>query len=92
MERVYNHEKSIFGSYKIDTSETAKECFDYDSKFWKLGRFIKNEEILKQFEEWLKQNYQMMINLYRFAISWCGQVTNIDNYEFRKYVIAMELV
>jgi hypothetical protein len=35
--------------------------YDYDSRFWKLKRFVKDEEILAEFESWLKNNYLLLV-------------------------------
>ena len=74
-------ENSVFKKYRIDNSEILDECFEFDWDWIKIGNMIKNPDEQIKIKQFLKKNYRLMREWYRYyagsnpwgIIPWIGQ-------------------
>ena len=54
---VFNKQTSVFRNWKDDTQATIKSCLQHDFGYWKVGKFIKDEEEYKECERIIKKYF-----------------------------------
>lgn len=59
----------MFADYKIETKALYKKCFEYDMKYSKIPRFIKDIPELEKVREILLQYYGEIKNSFYSCIS-----------------------
>ena len=62
-------ENSVFAEYKAETKQLYKKCFDYDIKFSKLNRLIRDLDQLDKTSEILIKYYGEIKNMFVTGIA-----------------------
>ena len=73
--------KSVFRDYTHDTTMLLNKCFEFDWEMCKIPRIIKNEGELELVKQYLKSNYKMLREIYKYyaAVSPAGNVFSIGS-------------
>ena len=82
VERKYSHEQSVFANFTHDNAKMIKDCFDNDRQFYKVTRLRYKDEELIECVDYLRQNYHLFLNLYRFVMHNGGEVMTILHNRF----------
>jgi len=84
-EKKFVRATSIFADFKVDNETLLAQCFRHDSRHWKVGRLTRNAEDLELAFEILKENYQLLKDIFQttMATSRYPYVTLLD---FSKFV------
>lgn len=56
-ERKFDHEHSVFKSWKLDNASSTESCLIHDFRYWKGARFCKDPDELKRVEEVIRKNF-----------------------------------
>jgi len=62
IKKNFVRETSVFADYKAETRQLYRKCFDYDMKFSKLSRFVKDIKELEKVSEILLRYYGELKN------------------------------
>ncbi|CDW84855.1 UNKNOWN [Stylonychia lemnae] len=78
--REFIKEKSVFRDCQVDNQNLYKKCFEYDMKFSKIRRFVKDTQDFQDLCQTLLNNYGIIKNQFINAISSSGypQVSWMD--------------
>lgn len=62
----FNWSSSIFGSWKGEEDDFPERCYENDCKLWRLRRIIRDTTDLQKSEQFMKQNYSMVRNMFDY--------------------------
>ncbi|CAK71521.1 unnamed protein product (macronuclear) [Paramecium tetraurelia] len=66
----WNIEESLFKQqFQQDNEEILNECFQFDWNCSKINRFVKNDYEQMKLKEYLRENYQLIKDIYKFYSS-----------------------
>ena len=60
IQRKFVKESSVFAYWITDTPATIAKCFEYDMKFWKCKKFIKDKDDYNDLKKSVKRNYEFI--------------------------------
>lgn len=63
-ERKFDRKNSVFKDWKGDNIKKLQEGFLYEVKFWKVPKFVKDEEEVKEIIEYMKQHIEFLKSLF----------------------------
>lgn len=80
--------KSVFSPYKADDQKLLNSCFEFDWENTKIYKIIKNETELKEVKDYLKKNYALFRETYKYysALAPAGLVFSIGTNTFSDIV------
>ena len=71
----------MFAYWYTDTPATLAKCFEYDMKYWKCRRFIKDTEDFENLKKCVKKNYEFLkANHIALASSSTYPATSINEF------------
>lgn len=81
IKKNFIRENSVFAEYKAESKQLYKKCFEYDMRFSKLTRFVKDIKELEKVSEILLKYYGEMKNQFYSCIA-CSDYPTIQWMDF----------
>ena len=69
VQRTFEHGRSVFRDWKVDTTRGLDETACLDIRQWKVRRFVKDEADYNRVEETIKANFQRIKHLFTVLIA-----------------------
>ncbi|CAD8071605.1 unnamed protein product [Paramecium sonneborni] len=83
----WNIEESLFRQqYQSDSEDILTECFQFDWSCSKINRFVKNDYEQMKLKEYLRENYQLIKDIYKFYSSYGYFVSECFSISFSTYM------
>ena len=81
IQRKFVKESSVFAYWITDTSASLAKCFEYDMRYWKCKRFIKEKDDFENLKKSVKKNYEFLkANHLALASTSCFPATSINDF------------
>ena len=84
-------ETSIFADFRPDNEAIMDQCFQHDSKYWKINRLTKSADELTQTLQIVKENYQMLKDLF-MTVNSNSRYPFINMIDFGRFIQQMKLL
>jgi len=84
LKELWDFNKSVFAQYQYDSEAVLHACFEFDWECSKLSKILKVPEEMEAIKAFLKENYKMMREVYKYyaSISPCNGVFSIGALVF----------
>ena len=86
IERKFVKETSVFAYWITDTPASIAKCFEYDMRYWKCKRFIKDKDDFENLKKSVKKNYEFLkANHLALASTSTFPCTSINEFSLYAY-------
>ncbi|EGR32874.1 leucine rich repeat protein [Ichthyophthirius multifiliis] len=86
--------QSLFAKWKADNEDIIKRCFEFDWKYGKIGKIVRNEEDEQEVANFFSQRYAQIKNFYKFYASKSpvGDIWAIQNGVFLEFIDKIKII
>lgn len=63
-QRVFTLQASVFKKWKLDTPKLIMKCLKNDSRFWKVNRFVKDEDEYDRVMGIIEDNFSLLKEIF----------------------------
>ena len=84
-------ETSIFADFRPDNEAIMDQCFQQDSKYWKINRLTKSADELSQTLQIVKEKYQMLKELF-MTVNSNSRYPFINMIDFGRFIQQMKMI